>query len=1070
MVSKELQLLLKGDAKSFIDALTAATHNLDILRGGMAKSGASTEELIKQTDKLGIHFQNLIKDAWETGQAIDNVAVREEFLALSMGQIGSRAEQVAASKKKLNAETHVGIGLAKEEAQIAAEKYGGGGGGIQRLITDTMLLIETIQEETAANQESTQNWGLKFDRIAKLRGVYKGLGADTAQLDQLHSLLSNTIHQNIDNWDEETHSLIEHRLAMDEAAGSMQAYHDHVSPIAKATRAASEEFLDLANAVLVSNNSIGSLDRQIAALTIYEQKLTSMTAESTEQKRIQNAELRKTRSEQAAALATRERVLAQDKMEAFSKTKIGQAAAAMKKTLDQLNLTRETDIHMGDAQVKTLEKLKLEFMELVTSTNFATEADRLHMLQMLKTMGVMQQMEGQMQRAISWDARAAVGTKKAELAKKGYTKATGRLNAAISNASFGVQDFITVLQGGGGLERAILSTTNNIGMMASLLVGGWKGAIIGVGAALGSALVPILKDWMGFTEEQTENLEDQVSALDQWNASAQRRIDLIEQKLALAGKDLNQDLGESPLEGLEQQDWLDANTAIRQFEQSIGGIKTKINELDLEMKGLEWWDLWGDNPIPDLQTAGDVKRIGQIKEEMRLLDVVMNARIKLLEKMRVSEKQIDRDSAVQRDKDLNNELSDFILSDRQLEFHELRQARIAADAANEEQRNLVGYLDRKTKIQEAFERDWKDLHKKHEKEDAERDQREAAQNDAKLTRHENDLRKLKDNLRKGVQGEREAAIAKIDIWAEEQTKLLELATTRGQVTRRQIADIKSEIKAKREGKIEDVDKKIDSAEAKRKMDVHDEINDILDSEHKRRVRALQDQKDNLAARAREEGIGGARLIAAMKAVQDQIDALNKEEEDKKKPAGQPDTFEERLDKINAQRAATGQAPIHAGSKQGRAIQRQVGQEQKDFGAQQREAGKGMGGRIKKWSRYFESQGGMGRIPPGMFGAGMKRGGQRRFEGMQGQFGDTPGGARGQAVVGAGAVAAGGEGTGLADMIPLLGLNQQTNQMNNQMLQTIIDEIDRLKANALKDQQDQRKIKKNLRSTRRAGRN
>ena len=114
MVSKELQLLLKGDAKSFIDALTAATHNLDILRGGMAKSGASTEELIKQTDKLGIHFQNLIKDAWETGQAIDNVAVREEFLALSMGQIGSRAEQVAASKKKLNAETHVGIGLAKE--------------------------------------------------------------------------------------------------------------------------------------------------------------------------------------------------------------------------------------------------------------------------------------------------------------------------------------------------------------------------------------------------------------------------------------------------------------------------------------------------------------------------------------------------------------------------------------------------------------------------------------------------------------------------------------------------------------------------------------------------------------------------------------------------------------------------------------------------------------------------------------------------------------------------------------------------------------------------------------------
>lgn len=114
---------------------------------------------------------------------------------------------------------------------------------------------------------------------------------------------------------------------------------------------------------------------------------------------------------------------------------------------------------------------------------------------------------------------------------------------------------------------------------------------------------------------------------------------------------------------------------------------------------------------------------------------------------------------------------------------------------------------------------------------------------------------------------------------------------------------------------------------------------------------------------------------------------------------------------------------------------------------------------------------MGRIPPGMFGAGMNRGGQRRFEGMLSHFAGIPGGQRGRAIAGAGAVAAGGRAdTALADMIPLLGLNQQTNQVNNQMLQTIIDEIGRLKANALRDQQDQRKIKRSLRSTRRAGRN
>ena len=102
----------------------------------------------------------------------------------------------------------------------------------------------------------------------------------------------------------------------------------------------------------------------------------------------------------------------------------------------------------------------------------------------------------------------------------------------------------------------------------------------------------------------------------------------------------------------------------------------------------------------------------------------------------------------------------------------------------------------------------------------------------------------------------------------------------------------------------------------------------------------------------------------------------------------------------------------------------------------------------------------------------------RWEAIRNQLGMIPGSERAQGVVGAGAIASGArgekmgtqQGTGLADMIPLLGLNQQTNQMNNQMLQTIIDEIDRLKANALKDQQDQRKIKKSLRASRRAGRN
>ena len=1130
MVTQDLKLLLEGDASSFVKALNRAIDHMNILRGAMAKSGDNTDTLKKQTENLGTTFQNLITDAYQVAQGISDVGLKAEFMGNAMAKIGGQTDSLTSSQKKLNTETHTGILLHKKDAQALAEKSRAGG-GIKRIITDTMELIRTIDKETAKNIESTQKWGLKFDRIAKLRAVYKELGADTSDLDLIHQLLSKSINLNIDNMDELAHKAIDQSIAVQQAEDGMQAYHDHVSPIAKATRAASEEFLGLTNAVLLNQNSLDPLNAKLAALTMREQEMISMTADSSEQMKMQNAALQSNRAEQDRVRATIERVTDAKEKEAFANTEVGIAADKLRQELIALDTTRAVDVHLGDSQVETLKELKLHFMDLVTNTEYATEADRLHDLGMLKKIGIMQQMDSQLQRSISWDARAAVGTRQAELAQKGYTKQTGRTNAAISNASFAVQDFVTVLQGGGGLERAILSTTNNIGMMASLILPGWQGAVVGVAAAIGSAMVPVLKEWMGFTEEQNEQLKVQVGVLDEWNESAQRRIDLKKAELALEEKNQGKDLGESPLDQLDNQKALAAGSALRKYQVETDLARKKAAEMSRQIMILEdnlagmpqlqqnWtdaimrslpgglalrrsitkvqqvlrggetdWDHYHEALRTTENAQGTLNRsftetlkslatyfykyrstrkkeLAEAKEHLRQTETMIEQRSSAEGDMADDTLEILEREKVQRGKALDDKLSGFVLDERETEFHALEKNRIEADAQNESNKDLKGYLDRKERIEKSYQAQRTALQDKHNKEDD-----DAAKK--KKTREDKDLLTLKNNLRKTVAGEREAFIAKTDIWAEEQLALLALAKTRGQVTDEEVANIKKVIAERKKSKVEDFDKtqdkknaKIESDRAKRKMDVHDEINDILDSEHQRQVRALQDQKDNLAARAREEKIGGDRLIAAMKAIQDKIDALNKKEEDKKKPAGQPDTFEERLDKINAQRAATGQAPIHAGSRQGRAIQRQVNQEQEDFGARQREAGKGMGGRIKAWKGYFDAH-------PGKNRAG------DRWEAIRNQLGMIPGSERAQGVVGAGAIASGArgekmgtqQGTGLADMIPLLGLNQQTNQMNNQMLQTIIDEIDRLKANALKDQQDQRKIKKSLRASRRAGRN
>jgi hypothetical protein len=66
-----------------------------------------------------------------------------------------------------------------------------------------------------------------------------------------------------------------------------------------------------------------------------------------------------------------------------------------------------------------------------------------------------------------------------------------RANAAIQNASFAIQDFVTVLSMGGGMSRALASASNNLGFMAAMM-NTVKGAMIGLGLTLAAVFLPDL--------------------------------------------------------------------------------------------------------------------------------------------------------------------------------------------------------------------------------------------------------------------------------------------------------------------------------------------------------------------------------------------------------------------------------------------------------------------------------------------------------------------------------------------------------------------------------------------------
>lgn len=86
--------------------------------------------------------------------------------------------------------------------------------------------------------------------------------------------------------------------------------------------------------------------------------------------------------------------------------------------------------------------------------------------------------------------------------------ASNALGRSIGQIGFAIQDFTSVLAmgGKGALERALMSTMNNVQMLGAVF-GGWGLAITAVGGAIGSMLIPKLLEGKGAFEDLGESVE-----------------------------------------------------------------------------------------------------------------------------------------------------------------------------------------------------------------------------------------------------------------------------------------------------------------------------------------------------------------------------------------------------------------------------------------------------------------------------------------------------------------------------------------------------------------------------------
>lgn len=98
--------------------------------------------------------------------------------------------------------------------------------------------------------------------------------------------------------------------------------------------------------------------------------------------------------------------------------------------------------------------------------------------------------------------------------RAGVERDTRKYLQAVNQLSYGLEDFLSVV-GTTGFSGAMRGASNNISMAARTLSGPMTGAVIGVGVAIGSILLPKLWEWATAEEDLTEKNKKLIESLEE---------------------------------------------------------------------------------------------------------------------------------------------------------------------------------------------------------------------------------------------------------------------------------------------------------------------------------------------------------------------------------------------------------------------------------------------------------------------------------------------------------------------------------------------------------------------------
>lgn len=222
-------------------------------------------------------------------------------------------------------------------------------------------------------------------------------------------------------------------------------------------------------------------------------------------------------------------VIVREEMEFTSKLNLNRLfskALAEAKELQNELIKLEGQLRRGPAQMKSLNVISPEegraserTREIITNMRDMSRAQRIAVartqevklaLREYRTEG---RITGDTLKGLTEQQRRFVdATIRANPSLQGMTATMRKLNPAIFQLSSAAQDFAIVLQGGGGLARASMAVSNNLGALAATM-GGWT-AIVGTAAVIAMPpLVAMMEKFLFGTDAASDAVDRQIPKL-----------------------------------------------------------------------------------------------------------------------------------------------------------------------------------------------------------------------------------------------------------------------------------------------------------------------------------------------------------------------------------------------------------------------------------------------------------------------------------------------------------------------------------------------------------------------------